>query len=96
MYLNLTSTPKIAPKGKKNRPKGPKKVRKRLQIWMFLKQKIGLYFQNQSGVKYQGFESSIKHEFECIKRGTDSIDEENGHYTREGESQFIKIKNTVI
>ena len=28
MYLNLTSTPKIAPKGKKIAPKGPKKCKR--------------------------------------------------------------------
>ena len=47
-------------------------------------------------VKYQGLESSIKFEFECIKGGTDCIDVGNCHYKREGEIQFMKIQNTVV
>ena len=38
MFSSLTSTPKIAPTGKKNTPKGSKSE-KRLKIWPNLKQK---------------------------------------------------------
>ena len=47
MYLNLTSTPKIAPKGKKIAAKGPKKCERGPKYGCFKKIKIGLYFQNQ-------------------------------------------------
>ena len=43
MFLNLTPTPKIAPKNSpkepKKNPKGPKKVQKRSQMWENYKQK---------------------------------------------------------
>ena len=34
----------------------------------------------------------MKHEYECIKGGTDSLDGGDGHYTREEKRQFIKRK----
>ena len=40
MFLNLTPTPKIAPKDQKIAPKDPKKVQKRPKMWPNLKQKI--------------------------------------------------------
>ena len=43
-------------------------------------------------VKYQVFESSIKHEYECIKGGTDCIDGGNDHYTREGKASIKKSR----
>ena len=39
MFLNLTPTPKIAPKDQKIAPKGPKKC-KRPKMWPNLKQKV--------------------------------------------------------
>ena len=39
MFLNLTSTPKIAPKGPKNSPKGPQKSAKEAPNVAELKQK---------------------------------------------------------
>ena len=44
MFLNLTSTPKIVPKGPKKSPEGPKRGPKYGRI----KKKIGLYFQNKN------------------------------------------------
>ena len=49
MFLNLTVTPKIAPKAKTH-PEGPQKVAPQLcpKMWGYIKnEKIGLYFQNQ-------------------------------------------------
>ena len=40
MFLNLTPTPKIAPKDKKKSPEGPKKVQKRPKMWPNLKQTV--------------------------------------------------------
>ena len=51
MFLNLTSTPKIAPTGQKITLKGPKGA-KRPKIWPNLKQKIGAVLQKQKLIVY--------------------------------------------
>ena len=54
MFLNLTLTPKIAPKGPKNSPKGPKKVQKRPKMWPNLKQKVRAVLPKPKLIVYIG------------------------------------------
>ena len=53
MFLNLTPTPKIAPKDKKS-PEGPKKVQKRPKMWPNLKQKVSAVLSKPKLIVYIG------------------------------------------
>ena len=54
MFLNLTPTPKIAPKDKKKSPEGPKKVQKRPKMWPNLKQKVRAVLPKPKLIVYIG------------------------------------------
>ena len=55
MFLNMTQTPKIVPKlAKKNSPEGPKKVKKRPQMWLNQKQKDRVVFPKSKFIVYIG------------------------------------------
>ena len=71
MFLNLTPTPKIAPKGPKIAPKGPKKVQKRPKMWPNFKQKVRAVLPKPKLIVYidrfqKGFEPDPNHK-KCPK-----------------------------